>query len=188
MIFGILVRSKGLYALFRINENKISMRHFKVIDVTCINISGIPKHWKQIIRRKIVSISEMFWTEPPFRVCSKWSWANLLFGINRKWVLPLRAAGIAWRSYLSCKWVQQRALQLNTGLELRDVDVECCSWELWRGDLKYGRPWEGGSPKSRFALKGGSVPKRKMLNKWKCEENALCYSYTKETFKNKWRT
>ena len=42
---------------------------------------------------KLLGYRASFSGEPPFRVCSKWLWANLLFGINRNmaaWNLEVR--------------------------------------------------------------------------------------------------
>ena len=53
------------------------MGYFKGNEIACTNISGNPKHQKSLTicacQKNIISVFEMFWTEPPFR-------ANLVFG------------------------------------------------------------------------------------------------------------
>ena len=43
-----------------------------------------------------ISNISIVWTEPPFRVCSKWLCANLLFGVNRTQSRPGRAEVVAF--------------------------------------------------------------------------------------------
>ena len=74
MLVVIVVETQGRYAVYRTDE-KNSMGHCKEIEITSINTSGIPTHWKHVdflyISNKRTNILDMFWTEPPFR-------ANLL--------------------------------------------------------------------------------------------------------------
>ena len=65
------VQVKGWYAVFRIEEKKTSMCHFKEIEIGCIND-----------KVSIWGDRTSFSGEPPFRVCSRWFWANHFFGIN----------------------------------------------------------------------------------------------------------
>ena len=79
--------------------------------------------------------------EPPFRVCSKWSWTTLLLGGNQ-----------------TCK--RHSRIRVFSGAN---------SWVLGVR-LKHIRPRVGGSPKRSFALKGDSVPKCRFCENWACKK------------------
>ena len=106
-----------------------------------------------------------FGGELPFRVCSMWLRANLLFGINRSVVRradsvphPLasdhRPVALRWQSQQRLRRRQRWAHQETSSRSCRPIP----QWLMYLG---YSRPREGGSPRRRFALKGGYFPKVK---------------------------